>query len=208
VAPVTLVVAEDHEVTMHGLIGWFQQSDQFLILGKSSDKNEIAHLVAEHQPDVVILDLHLDGNKPLAELIKDICRVGSKIVVFSAENRLFYVNLAMENGVSAFLLKSEPFARVAEVLQLVTKGQTGILSNGLNAKHKLTPTEQDILRLLSRGMKYDQIAVARATTSETIRKQCDKMILKLGLRNREQMTAWGTRNGFANDESANLSEPT
>jgi DNA-binding NarL/FixJ family response regulator len=202
VAAMTLVVAEDHEVTMHGLIGWFQQSEEYVVLGKSSDKGEVARLVEQHKPDVVVLDLHLEGSKPLVELIREICNVGSKIVVFSAENRLFYVNLAMENGVSAFLLKSETFSRVAEVLQLVAAGQTGILSNGLNAKHKLTPSEKDILRMLSSGMKYDQIAVARGTSSETIRKQSDKMILKLGLRNREQMTAWGMKNGFGPDTNA------
>ena len=200
----TLVLAEDHDVTMQGLFFWFRQSNDFEVLGKTSNKDEVLSLIQQHKPEILLLDLHLEGTKRLRQVIQEVVATGTKIIVFSSENRLFYVNLALESGVSGFLLKSENFSTVSDVVSRVKHGQTGILSEGLNARSCLTPAEDDILQLLASGMKYEQIANIRLTTKETIRKQCDKMLIKLGLSSREQMISWAARNGFCSNEEVHL----
>ena len=185
---------------MGGLIGWFRQTSEFEVLGRTSSKDEVLALVQQYEPEILILDLHLEGRKRLRQVIREVVAAGTKIIVFSAENRQFYVNLVMDSGVSGFLLKSESFSKVAEVVLNVKHGGTGILSEGLKTSHVLTPTEEDIVQLLAAGMKYEQIARTRSTTKETIRKQCDKILIKLGLSSREQMISWAARNGFCLDE--------
>jgi DNA-binding NarL/FixJ family response regulator len=50
--------------------------------------------------------------------------------------------------------------------------------------------------MLARGMKYQEIAAARVTAPETVRKQVDGLAAKLSLNNREELIAWAVENGY------------
>jgi Bacterial regulatory proteins, luxR family. len=54
--------------------------------------------------------------------------------------------------------------------------------------------------MLGRGMKYEEIAEERSTSMATARKQCEVLLLKLNLRNREQLIAWAVQNGYGSKE--------
>ena len=52
--------------------------------------------------------------------------------------------------------------------------------------------------MLARGMKYQDIAAARVTSPETVRKQVDALVEKLNLNSREELIAWAVENGYGN----------
>lgn len=54
--------------------------------------------------------------------------------------------------------------------------------------------------MLGRGMKYQEIADERCTSVATARKQCEVLLLKLDLANREQLIAWAVQNGYGSEE--------
>lgn len=147
------------------------------------------------------MDLHMPGECGIKEIISTVRDRGVKIVIFSADNRPFFVQLALECGVQAFLLKSEPFQTISDVLRRVHNGEVGITSQKLQQDDdaRLTDTEREILILLAEGLKYADIAERRRTTSETIRKQCDKIIAKLQLANREELIVWALKQGYSLD---------
>jgi DNA-binding NarL/FixJ family response regulator len=100
-------------------------------------------------------------------------------------------------GVSAYLLKSERITKVAETIRQVLAGKKSITSEQVTAENKkITPSEQEILHMLGKGMKYQEIADQRYTSVATARKQCEVLQLKLGLENREQLIAWAVQNGY------------
>jgi DNA-binding CsgD family transcriptional regulator len=68
---------------------------------------------------------------------------------------------------------------------------------------KITRAEIEVLSMLGRGMKYQDIAEHRITSVATARKQCETLILKLGLESREQLIAWAVQNGFGSVEMEN-----
>jgi len=104
-------------------------------------------------------------------------------------------------GVSAYLLKSERLSILADVIRKVARGEKGIVSEALTFDHrKLTPSEQEVVQMLGRGMKYQDIADARNTSISTVRKQCEVLLLKLNLTTREQLIAWAVQNGFGSAE--------
>ncbi len=197
---ISVVVVEDHHVTMHGLVTWLEQTGQFQIKGKCGTKDALVDLVGEVKPEVVLLDLHMPGKFSLEEVIRIVTTSGAKVVVFTAENRSFYVKLALKLGASAFLLKSESFFRLAEVIRHVRDGESGIVSAGLlEDKVAISEAEEDILSMLSGGFKYDEIARLRDTSPETVRKQCNRLLAKIGLGSREELIAWAVRNGYGED---------
>jgi DNA-binding NarL/FixJ family response regulator len=104
-------------------------------------------------------------------------------------------------GVSAYLLKSERVAKVAETIRLVVSGKKAITSEQVTQDNKkITPSEQEILHMLGKGMKYQEIADLRFTSIATARKQCEVLQLKLGLENREQLIAWSVQNGYGSKD--------
>ncbi|MBX9694977.1 MAG: response regulator transcription factor [Cyanobacteria bacterium] len=194
---ISIVVVEDHHVTMHGLVSWLEQTGQFQIKGKCGTKDALVSLISEVKPDIVLLDLHMPGKFSLEEVIRVVTAKGARIVVFTAENRSFYVKLALKLGASAFLLKSESFFKLAEVIRAVNEGDSSIVSQGLlDEDITISQAEEEILSMLSGGFKYDDIARLRETSPETVRKQCNRLQAKIGLGSREELIAWAVRNGY------------
>lgn len=197
---ISIAIAEDHHATAEGLTSWFARSSDFRVIGTCASRDALEMLLASAKPDLVLMDMHMPGERGLKDIISHVRDSGVKIVVFSADNRPFFVQLALDCGVQAFLLKSEPFQTISDVLRRVHAGEVGITSQKLTQHDvRITDTEKDILILLAEGLKYSEIAERRRTTSETIRKQCDKIIAKLQLANREELIVWALKHGYTFD---------
>lgn len=195
---IKILLVEDHYTTLEGLTAGLEREEGFAIVGACSNANEGLALVEQHRPDVTVLDLHLPGDMTPKEMIQEYIRYPlMKIVVFSAENRMAYIQTVLSMGVSAYLLKSERVAKVAETIRRVMKGQTGIVSESISFDYKrITASEQEVLHMLGLGMKYQEIAEQRGTSIATTRKQTEVLLLKLGLESREQLIAWAVKNGY------------
>src|SRR6185437_2624903 len=149
-------------------------------------------------PDVILLDLHLPGSSGPCSTVKSFCDLaGPRVIFFSVENRPAYIDTVMALGPAGYLLKSETTATVIDTIRRVVSDHKKITSKTLSsAPAKLTPSEQEVLRMLAKGMKYQTIADSRHTSPETIRKQCEMLVLKLGLDTREELIAWAAKNGY------------
>ncbi len=200
---VNILIVEDHQVTLEGLTAGLAREPNFSVVATSANSDEALTLVEQTKPQVVLLDLHVPGTRGPKSMIEEFCRIpGLKIVIFSAENRLAFVQAVLAMGVSAYLLKSERIAKVADTISAVVSGKTGIVSDELmHGFRKLTPSEAEVLSMLGQGMKYQDIADQRYTTVATVRKQCETLQLKLGLESREQLIAWAVKNGYGSVES-------
>lgn len=200
---VNILIVEDHQATLEGLSAGLGREPGFNVVATSDNSDEALKLVEEKKPQVVLLDLHVPGERGPKSMIEEFCRIPDlKIVVFSAENRLAFVQTVLTMGVAAYLLKSERISKVAETIRAVVAGKTGMISDELaGGFRKLTPSEAEVLTMLGRGMKYQDIADLRFTTVATVRKQCETLQLKLGLDSREQLIAWAVKNGYGSVES-------
>lgn len=200
---VTLAIVEDHEATLTGLISALSAEKDISIVGSASSAETGLQLAMEKKPDIVLLDLHLPGSDGPRSTVTRFCNLStSKIIVFSAESRRAFVQAILDLGVAGYLLKSESISNVVEAIRKVADGQALVKSKSIAVgKEKLTRAEQDILHLLARGMKYQEIADARSASPATVRKQCELLLLKLGLDNREQLIAWAVENGYGKLDS-------
>ncbi|HEY9714439.1 MAG TPA: response regulator transcription factor [Chroococcales cyanobacterium] len=199
---VKILVVEDHHATLDGLTLGLGREPGFEIVGTSQNSDEGLALARQLQPDLIVLDLHLPGSKGPRSMIKEYCQIaGARLVIFSGENRVAFVQSVLSLGVAAYLLKSERVGTVAETIRKVLKGERGIVSSELSVDYKkITRSEHEVLSMLGRGLKYQDIAEARDTSVATARKQCETLLLKLGLETREQLIAWAVRNGYGSIE--------
>ena len=194
-----ILIVEDHHATMDGLsmgIGAHQYMD---VVGTAMTSDEGLAQAASCKPDVIVLDLHLPGAtgpRATIEAFKQ-AAPGARLIIFSAEARMALIQSVTDMGVAAYLLKSERVAKVIETIQRVMAGEKGIISESVpQVFKKITRAEMEVLSMLARGMKYQEIADQRMTSMATVRKQCETLELKLNLASREQLIACAVENGF------------
>jgi len=203
VSRIKILIVEDHEVTANGLKAALENEADMTVIGtaESSDKG----LAMSHQfkPDVVLLDLHLPGTKSPRATVEAFCaHEEGKIVVFSGDDRLAFVQIVLEAGAAGYLLKSESVKTIANCIRQVMEGKRPVISRELvGDKTKLTKAEQHLLQLLARGMKYQDIGDERCSSPATVRKQCELLMFKLEIATREELIAWAVQNGYGSLEN-------
>lgn len=194
---IKVAIVEDHEATLAGLASALNAENGIEVVAQATDAVRGLELAKEKTPDIVLLDLHLPGSEGPRSTVKKFCELPGKVIVFSAENRRAFVQAILDLGVAGYLLKSESISNVIEAIKSVSNGGKVVKSQSIAmGKEKLTKAEQDVLTLLSRGMKYHEIGDERGASPATVRKQCELLLLKLGLDNREQLIAWAVENGY------------
>lgn len=201
--PITVLIVEDHQVTLDGLSMGLSREPDLKVVGTAVDSNSGLNLAKELRPDIILLDLHVPGDAGPKSMVQSFLSIpGCRVIIFSGESRMAFIQVVMDLGASGYLLKSESVSKVAETIRQVMAGKRSIISNDLiGDKTKLTKSEEEVLKALARGMKYQDIADTRKTSPATVRKQCELLLLKLDLGSREELIAWAVKKGFGSLES-------
>ncbi|HEY9760770.1 MAG TPA: response regulator transcription factor [Oculatellaceae cyanobacterium] len=198
---ISVVIVEDHEATLKGLKAELSAEDDIEVLGIANCSSTGLKLAEDLSPDVVLLDLHLPDSAGPKTLTQKFCaNPKTSVIVFSGDSRTAILNLVLGSGVAGYLLKSEPITKIVESIREVAAGKAPVISKELmqNARPKTTKTEEHLLKMLAKGMKYQDIAAARVVAAETVRKQVDALVEKLRLNSREKLIAWAVENGYGN----------
>src|SRR5262249_15016378 len=145
----------------------------FMVVGTAVNSDQGIAMANELKPNVILLDLHVPGTLGPKSMVQAFCDVpGSRVVIFSGEGRIAFVQTVLGIGVAAYLLKAERMDVVAQTIRDVVAGKSAIVSAELRSgETKLTRSEQEVLKMLARGMKYQDIADHRMTSPATVRKQ-------------------------------------
>jgi len=202
---IKVFIVDDHKVTLDGLVAGLSFQKDIVVVGFAANFQDGLASVHQLHPDIVVLDLHLpDAPSPTTMIRAFREAADARILIFSAEARMPFVRAALEVGARGYLVKSERVDKVAQAIRTIFTQDEIVLSDVLRVrKTNITKSEEEILKMLARGMKYDHISERRKSSPATVRKQCDLLLLKLALESREQLIAWAVRNGY---QSLELSE--
>lgn len=196
---IKILLVEDHEATLKGLRSELSAEGDFEVVGIATTSEDGMSIAKNMRPNIVLLDLHLPDSEGPKSLTESFCALeDTRVIVFSSDARAAILQIVLQTGVSGYLLKSEPIAKVAEAIRQVSAGAVPVISAELDTtRHpKVTGAEQHLLTLLARGMKYQEIGEKRFTSPETVRKQVDALLDKLGVESREALIAWAVDNGY------------
>src|SRR5881398_3392262 len=104
---IRVVVADDHTLFRSGLRALIDGFVGITVVGEAGDGREALRLVAEHRPDVVLMDISmpdLNGLEAAAQVVRDFPEV--KALVLSMHPDEAYVNRALKAGATGYLLKT------------------------------------------------------------------------------------------------------
>lgn len=196
---VKIFLADDHPVFREGLMKIIQSEKQFKICGFAGNGNDALEIIKTKKPDIAILDISMPGFTGI-EIAKYIAEndLPTLPVILTMYNDEEYLEEAMENEVRGYLLKDTTPSEIMICLNTVIQGgyyiskeltelliknrKTKLVNNDL--KHKidlLTPTELQILKLLSLNKTSVQISHELFVSFRTIQNHRINISKKLGL---------------------------
>jgi two-component system nitrate/nitrite response regulator NarL len=204
--PTTLIVIDDHPLFRRGVADLIGMQPSLRLVGAAASGEEGLALVAEHAPDLVLLDLNMRGMDGL-ETLQRIKASGcdTRVIMLTVSDNETDVVAALRAGADGYLLKDmEP----EEILQQLTDAAGGrlavsprlteLLARALRQdphprdpeSAQLTEREAQILRLVSAGKSNKMIARTLDITEGTVKVHVKNLLKKLNLRSRVEAAVW------------------
>jgi DNA-binding NarL/FixJ family response regulator len=192
-----VLLVDDHAIVLQGCRSLLEDLDQCEILEATSVVSGY-RLFLRRQPDVVVLDLALQGSGLAGlSLVRRMSARAPRtpILVFSMHSDPVIASRALEAGATGYLLKDTSASDLLEAFDTVRRGRayishslaTEVALLGTRGKTravgKLTPRELQTLALLAEGKAYSQIAEELCVSYKTVANTCSQLKVKLGAGN-------------------------
>jgi len=211
-APLRIVIADDQASVREGLVLLLGMLPDVEVVGAGADGQQALDLVAEHDPDVILLDLHmpvLDGIQATRTLTAEHPEVAIVILTTYADDSS--VMSALRAGARSYLTKDADRADIARALHSAARGLSvmdpavqatlvaaaaGSSSSTLHAGETrdlpdgLTTREAEILALIARGMTNPEIAAALVLSNHTVKSHINRIFAKTRSRDRAAATQY------------------
>ncbi|UED74888.1 hybrid sensor histidine kinase/response regulator transcription factor [Brevibacillus sp. DP1.3A] len=203
---IRLLIVDDQVMIADSLQQILSQQDNFIVVGTASDGQEALEQCERHQPDIVLMDVHMQGMNGLEAFLQMKERWSNmKVVVMTTFEDSVQAATALEHGAKGYMLKSTRPKEMMEAMKLIYSGGTWLDQSiatrvfeemkrqreqlekySPNDPYGLTKREREILQLLSDGLRYKSIATKLYLSEGTVRNYCSTLYSKLGVSNREE----------------------
>ncbi len=205
-------MADDHPIFLRGLVDLIETDGSFEIVCKASDGRQALDAILEHKPVIALLDLsmpELTGFEVMKEAHKK--RTKTDFMILTAYKERGYFNEAIDAGVKGYIPKENTEDELLEGLNAVANGKYYIsptLTEYLIEREKelhtfteenpafklITPTERDVLKLISESYTNKEIASQMCISHKTVENHRTNIKKKLGLEGRNQIFLFAYKN--------------
>lgn len=210
-ARIRVLVVDDHAVVRQGLRTFLELQDDIEVVADAGDGEQALAAVAEHAPDVVLMDLvmpRLDGIEAIRRIAAE--RPRTRVIALTSFLDDDKVLPAVRVGAAGYLLKDvEPQALVAGI-RAVHRGEA-LLHPAVAARlmeevaggapraagDRLTPREREVVGLIAGGLSNKRIALELGISEKTVKTHVSSVLSKLGLTDRTQVAVLAVREGWA-----------
>ena len=216
---ITVFVVDDHDVVRKGLRYFLSAHPEIAIVGEAGDAQSAVQGVAEHVPDVVLMDLVLplqpgtesvdQGGVQATRLIRQISPHSQVVVLTSfAHDELIFS--AIKAGALSYLLKDADGETVLDAIHAASRGEASLHpriaqrlmdevtapARGRDPAAGLTAREMEVLRLSAQGLSNAEIAAELVITERTVKAHVSNLLGKLHLSDRTQAAVYAWREGL------------
>jgi NarL family two-component system response regulator LiaR len=210
---IRVLLVDDHEMVRIGLAAVLGTEENIEVVGEAGNGLEGLRLAREYSPDVVLMDLVMDGmdgietTRRLMEEMPE-CRV-IVLTSFLDDEKMYPV---IEAGAFSYLLKTSRASEIADAIRAAARGQS-VLESQVASKmmnrfrrppqvasqphEDLTDREMEVLKLIALGKSNQEIADDLFIGIKTVKYHLTNLFSKLGVEDRTQAAIYAHRNGLA-----------
>ncbi len=202
----SIVLADDHAVVRSALRLLLERESDFGVLAEAGDADTAVRLVAEYQPNVLILDLNMPGRASL-DAIPEIREASpdTEIVVLTMQNEPAFARKALASGALGYVLKDAADTELTQAVRSAAEGQT-YLQPSLGARVAAEPSsgpddglserEREVLRLIALGHTNSEIAAQLFLSIRTVESHRAHIQQKLRLTSRAELARYALERGI------------
>ena len=212
---IRVVVADDQTAVREGLALLLDLLEDVTVVGTAADGDEAVRLVAEHAPDLVLMDMRMprcDGVEATRQI-----RAGhpkTQVVVLTTYAEDADILAALRAGALGYLTKDAGRVQIAQAIRSAAAGQSVLdpyVQRRLLAAASqppvpggepglpdgLTVREGEVLTLIAAGLSNREIAKRLYVSEATVKSHINRLFAKTGVRDRAQAVQYAYENGLA-----------
>jgi len=205
-----VVIVDDHQLFRSGVRAELEPLLE--IAAEAGTVEEAEAAIAEHQPDVVLLDVHMPGGGGV-EVIRRTAAAGLRptFLALSVSDAAEDVIAVIRAGARGYVTKSISPPELADAVRRVHDGDavfsprlagfvldafTGPAPQPETELDLLTPREREVLQHIARGYMYKEIALRLDISPKTVEAHVSSVLRKLQLSSRHELTRWAADRGL------------
>jgi DNA-binding NarL/FixJ family response regulator len=207
---IRVLLADDQRVVREGLGTLLALLEGIELVGTAADGEEAVTLAAEHDPDIVLMDLRMprvDG----IEAIRRLAARGERPRAIALTTYAVDASVlgALRAGARGYLTKDAGAEEILAAVQAVARGEAAldpaVQHHVLAALTEpgspelpdgLTPREVEVLQLIAEGLTNAEIAERLVVSAATVKSHVNHIFAKAGVRDRAQAVVYAYSNGL------------
>lgn len=197
-----IAVVDDHPMLRAGVVRTLMDEGDFEIVGEGGSAQEAVDIAQQFLPDIMLVDMHMPGSGLSAiEQIAELCPA-VKVIMLTVQEDHDSVTMALKLGARGYILKGVGGSELVAIVRAVHDGGSYVspslavkllssfdqLSNKDSAQaeslESLTAREEQILRLIGKGLSNKEIGNELDLKEKTVKHYVTNILQKLHLRNR------------------------
>jgi DNA-binding NarL/FixJ family response regulator len=213
---ISVVLVDDQPLLRLGFRMVLDAQQDMRVVAEAADGEEAVRVVAQHQPDVVLMDVRmprLDGVEATRRIVTSGSR--SRVLILTTFDLDEYAFAGLRAGASGFLLKNVPPADLLTAIRAVASGDAVVapsvtrrlldaFADRLPTSAKpldeilspLTPREREVLVEIATGDSNAQIADRLVLSEATVKTHVGRILAKLQLHDRVQAVVLAYESGL------------
>jgi len=219
VTAISVLLVDDEPLLRLGFRLVLDSQPDMSVVGEAADGATAVRKVAEHDPDVVLMDVRMpgmDGIDATKRIVRDHGR--SRVLILTTFDLDEYAFAGLRAGASGFLLKNVPPEDLLSAIRAVAGGDAVVAPRVTRrlldtmAHHlpdfrtddgdadpalaRLTDREREVLLHIAQGLSNAEIAATLSVSEATVKSHVGRMLNKLELRDRVQAVVFAYQNGI------------
>jgi DNA-binding NarL/FixJ family response regulator len=208
--PVRVLVVDDHAMfragARRGELG--TDAGRVDVVAEAADVDEAVTALREHEPDVVLLDVHLPGGGGV-EVMRRSPGTTARFLALSVSDAAEDVIGTIRGGARGYVTKTitgpelvDAIGRVAEGDAVFSPRLAGFVLDAFAGTievaavdedlDRLSEREREVMRLIARGYAYKEVARELFISVKTVETHMSAVLRKLQLSSRHELTRWAS----------------
>jgi len=212
---ITVFLVDDHAVVRQGIRASLEARQDFVVVGEAESGEEALRHVTDVIPDVVVMDLMMEGMDGV-ETTREIKRLSphTQVVVLTSYHDDEHIFPALRAGAISYQLKSVKIEELAESIRRAANREATLHprvaarmilevqnnKSDSNPFTDLTNREMEILKLIANGLTNSEIMAKLILSENTVKGHVSNILSKLHLADRTQVAVLAWRTGIMKDE--------
>lgn len=208
-----IIIADDHELILDGLISLLDGEEGFSIVGTAINGVELLELIEKaEEVDVLVLDINMpekDGIEVTKEVKEKYPEI--KIIILSMYKRSEFIKNLLKAGADGYILKNSGKETLVEAINTVHAGERYFSKEVLDtmmdsyteeradrdlAIVELSEREKEVVRLIVQEKSTAEIADELYLSSHTINSHRKNILNKLGVKNTAGIFRYAIQTGI------------